>query len=209
MRNLIVFKKIKYFIISGVICFSGCINKANYFPSLEIAKTTGCLMDSYKTTKPYMFANNSETFIAEIFAGPLGMMISGAKQLWHTTALTLGLVAFELNDHWINRCSNKVISSIPENKNVLVLNVKENFMLKDDIQDGDLIIVEKRRKAKNGEMVLALLNNEDPTLNRFYLEKNQIRLQPVNSKNEPTIVDKTNLKIQGVVVGVMRPFHQN
>ena len=188
--------------------FSGCINKPNYFPSLEIVKTPSCLADSNKTTIPYMFANNQETFIAELFAGPLGMMVSGVKQIWNTTAFTLGIVAFEINDHWKNNCSTKLASLLPKNgdKEIFVLNIKGNAMIENYIEDGDLVIVERRQEAKNGEMILALLDNKNATLKRFFLEEDRIRLQPVNSEYEPTFVKKGGLKIDGVVIGVMRKF---
>ena len=102
----------------------------------------------------------------------------------------------------------EIVSLLPENrgKNVFVLRVKGDSMIEDNIQNGDYVIVEGRSEAKNGETVVAFLNNENATLKRFYQEQGRIRLQPANSEMEPIIIDEGDLKIQGVVIGLLRKF---
>lgn len=103
----------------------------------------------------------------------------------------------------------EMVSILPDaagGKDIFVLRVKGNSMIDDHIQDGDYIIVERRDHAENGETVVALLDNENATLKRFYREKDHVRLQPANPEVEPIIVRNDRLKIQGVVVGVMRKF---
>ena len=211
-KEMELFYKIKrtgLFLILIIFAFLGCINKANYLPSLEIAKIPTCLIDPYKFSESYMFANNSDTFIAEFFAGPLGVMVSGIKQVWNTTTLALGLVAVEINDHWINRCSNLGVALLPESgdKEFFVVDVKGSPIIENHIQDGDVVIVERRKEAKNGELILALLDHENLILKRFYNESDQIRLQPISSGVEPIFIEKDNLKVHGVVVGIMRKFN--
>src|SRR6266545_3949946 len=70
-----------------------------------------------------------------------------------------------------------------------VLKVQGESMIDEHIADGDLVIVESRTKAENGEMVVALLDGENVTLKRFYREGSQIRLQPANPKVAPIVVD--------------------
>ena len=94
----------------------------------------------------------------------------------------------------------------PESKDIFVLRVKGNSMIEDHIQDGDYVVVEKRDRAENGETVVALLDNERATLKRFYREKDYIRLQPANPEMEPLLIKSGDLKIQGVVIGVLRKF---
>jgi repressor LexA len=79
-------------------------------------------------------------------------------------------------------------------------------MIDEHIQDGDLVIVEQRETANNGEMVVALIDGADATLKRFYREGSQIRLQPSNARLEAIYVDEQRLRIQGVVVGLMRKY---
>jgi len=94
----------------------------------------------------------------------------------------------------------------PEGKDIFVLRVKGNSMIEDHIQDGDYVIVEKRERAENGETVVALLDNECATLKRFYREQDHIRLQPANPEMAPILIKHGDLKIQGVVIGVLRKF---
>ncbi len=90
--------------------------------------------------------------------------------------------------------------------NLYVLKVKGDSMIEDHIQDGDYVIVEGRTTAMNGETVVALIDGESATLKRFYREGPRIRLQPANEAMEPIMVDEEELRIQGVVVGVLRKY---
>jgi repressor LexA len=82
------------------------------------------------------------------------------------------------------------------------LQVKGDSMIEDQIADGDFVIVENRNTPYNGEIVVALLEDGDATLKRFYREKGRIRLQPANSNYHPIYATKVN--VQGVVIGVIR-----
>jgi repressor LexA len=86
--------------------------------------------------------------------------------------------------------------------NYFALNVKGDSMIDDHIMDGDLIIVESRQTANDGEIVVALDDNNQATLKRFYRENGKIRLQPSNPTMPPIIVD--HCKIQGVFKGLVR-----
>ena len=72
--------------------------------------------------------------------------------------------------------------------------------------DGDWVIVEDRKTADNGDMVIALVGGQDVTLKKFYKEANRIRLQPANPSMLPIYVEPDGVQIQGVVVGVMRKY---
>jgi repressor LexA len=87
-----------------------------------------------------------------------------------------------------------------------VLRVNGSSMVDDGIHDGDFVVVNRREKASNGEMVAALLNGE-ATLKRFYREADgRIRLQPANERMSPIWVAEGDLKVQGIVVGLMRKY---
>ncbi|MDP6483339.1 MAG: transcriptional repressor LexA [Nitrospinota bacterium] len=90
--------------------------------------------------------------------------------------------------------------------NLYVLKVKGDSMIEDHIQEGDYVIVEGRQEARNGETVVALLGGEAATLKRFYREGGQVRLQPANAQMSPILVNECDLRIQGVVVGVLRKY---
>ncbi len=92
-----------------------------------------------------------------------------------------------------------------ENKSYFGLRVKGESMIEDGILDGDFIIAEKQDHARNGDIVVALLENKYATLKRFYKEKDHIRLQPANSLMEPIRV--RDVTIQGKLVGLIRKYH--
>ncbi|HXE79348.1 MAG TPA: transcriptional repressor LexA [Vicinamibacterales bacterium] len=87
-----------------------------------------------------------------------------------------------------------------------VLRVKGSSMIDEQIRDGDYVIVEDRKNADNGEMVIALLDGQEVTLKKFYREPDRIRLQPANPEMQPLLVPPDRVQIQGVVVGVMRKY---
>lgn len=92
-------------------------------------------------------------------------------------------------------------------KETYVLKVAGDSMIEDGIHDGDLIIVERRPTAQTGETVVALIDDGEATVKRFYREgKSRIRLQPANAAMEPQIYDTDQVRIQGVVVGLMRKY---
>src|SRR4030042_3776297 len=70
-------------------------------------------------------------------------------------------------------------------KNVFALKVRGDSMINDGIFDGDYIIIEQTNSPNNGDIVVALLDNENATLKRYFREKDHIRLQPANSKYGP------------------------
>lgn len=86
------------------------------------------------------------------------------------------------------------------------LKVQGDSMIKDGILDGSIVIVKKQSTAENGETVVALINNSEVTLKKFYQEGNKIKLQPANPKMKPIMVSPDNLLIQGKVINIQRDF---
>lgn len=95
-------------------------------------------------------------------------------------------------------------SMLSGKKTSYVLQVKGESMIEDGILDGDFVVIEKVNQATNGEIVVALVDDNLATLKRFYKEGEQIVLKPANSNMQP-IYPKT-LRIQGRVVGLVRKF---
>jgi repressor LexA len=89
-------------------------------------------------------------------------------------------------------------------KNSYALRVRGHSMIDDHIQDGDIIIVEQRATAENGESVVAMINGERVTLKRFYVEADGVRLQPANPEMAPIYLRHEELQILGIVAGVIR-----
>jgi repressor LexA len=86
-----------------------------------------------------------------------------------------------------------------------VLQVKGNSMIEDGILDGDFVVVEKTETAKNGDIVVALVDEGLATLKKFYKEGDKVVLRPANSEMDP--IYPKELRIQGVAVSLVRRFN--
>ena len=92
-------------------------------------------------------------------------------------------------------------------KETYVLQVKGDSMIDEQIRDGDYVIVENRKTARDGEMVVALLDGERATLKKLFRERDgKLRLQPANPRMKPLVVNAEDVRIQGVVIGVLRRY---
>lgn len=90
----------------------------------------------------------------------------------------------------------------PADGNTFILQVSGESMIDDHICDGDFVVCQRRNTARDGEIVVALLEDGETTLKRIYRENGKIRLQPANDSFEPIIVD--HCEIQGVLAGLFR-----
>ena len=91
---------------------------------------------------------------------------------------------------------------IPKNKEVFTLNVSGESMINAGILDGDIVIVEKRNTARNGEIVVAMTDENEVTLKTYYKEDGYFRLQPQNDTMDPIILN--NVTILGIAIGLYR-----
>jgi len=98
------------------------------------------------------------------------------------------------------------LSDITRAREVCVLEVRGDSMQDEHIVDGDYVLIEKIRSARDGEIVVALVNGSETTLKRFYIEGDRIRLQPSNAAMAPIMVPAEGVEIQGRVVGVLRKY---
>ena len=98
------------------------------------------------------------------------------------------------------------LGDITRSKNVFVLQVKGQSMKDEHIVDGDYVLVEKADSARDGEIVVALVDGSDATLKRIYREGAKVRLQPSNSEMNPIIVPARSVQVQGRVIGVLRKY---
>jgi repressor LexA len=98
------------------------------------------------------------------------------------------------------------LGDITRSKDVFVLQVKGESMRDEHIVDGDYVLVEKANTARDGEIVVALVEGTDATLKRMYREGASIRLQPSNSTMSPIMVPAKSVQVQGRVIGVLRKY---
>jgi repressor LexA len=119
----------------------------------------------------------------------LGLVAAGAP-----------IEAMEVNDTMV------VPEELVKGRDNFVLKVKGNSMIDEQIRDGDLIIVQSRPVAENGDTVVALVDSE-ATVKKFYREGgDMIRLQPANDSLKPILVAADRVKVRGVVAAVIRKY---
>ena len=96
---------------------------------------------------------------------------------------------------------------VPKRFNHYALRVSGDSMIDEQIRHGDHIVVRERQTAEEGETVIALVRDEAATVKKLYREPgNRIRLQPANENMEPIIENAADVRIQGVVVGLIRSY---
>jgi repressor LexA len=95
-------------------------------------------------------------------------------------------------------------SAFGSGDDIFALEVTGDSMIDEDIREGDLAICRRSRIAENGQLVVAILDDENATLKRFYKEKKQVRLQPANDDYQPIYSD--NCRIEAVVIGLIRKY---
>lgn len=110
----------------------------------------------------------------------------------------------------IEAVQDKEIIAVPKNKlqnssNVYALRVVGDSMVDENINDGDIVLVKHQATAENGQKVVALIDNHEVTLKKFYKERGHIRLQPANKSMEPLIFrNGRDVAIQGIIIDVVR-----
>ncbi len=91
-------------------------------------------------------------------------------------------------------------------REVFALEVRGDSMRDEHIVSGDFVLIERTRTAREGEIVVALVDGSDATLKRFYREGSLVRLQPSNAEMAPIYAPATNVSIQGRVLGMLRKY---
>ena len=178
----------------------------DYAPSYrDIMKGTG--INSPATAYLHVQALRQKGYI-KLRNGQMRSVELTEKSNVFTRGIELPLVGSIAAGQPIEAIENKESITVPlellPNLNCYVLQVKGESMIEDGILDGDYVIVERNFYPNNGDVVVALLNNENATLKRYYREKTRIRLQPANKNMKP--IYTRNPVIQGIVRGVLRRY---
>jgi len=186
------------------------IKDYGYAPSIrEMAEELG--VSSPATIKQHLEALVSKGYLRK--TGEAVRNIIPTKKVWSLSkSLDLPLLGLITAGEPIEALENNsetvaVPAKLISDENSYVLQVKGDSMIEDGIHDGDYVIVERNFYPKNGDVVVALLDNQYATLKRYYREKTRIRLQPANKNYNPIYVK--NPAIQGIVKGLIRRFATN
>ena len=183
------------------------IHQQGYAPSLEeIGRRFG--LSSLATVHKHLTNLQEKGFIKRAWNRSRSVELVSSRTGGRSVELPLfGFVAAGAP---IEAITSPETITIPEDfvgkRKAYVLRVRGDSMIDEQIRDGDFVVVEDRKAADNGEMVIALLRGADVTLKKFYRENGRVRLQPANPAMQPLLVDADQVQIQGVIIGVMRKY---
>jgi repressor LexA len=183
------------------------IQEHGYAPSLEeIGRRFG--LSSLATVHKHLTNLQEKGFIKRAWNRSRSVELVATRT--GGRAVELPLLGYVAAGTPIEAVATSETIAVPEDltgrRDTYVLRVRGDSMIDEQIRDGDLVIVEDRKMAENGEMVIALLGGTDATLKKFYRENSRVRLQPANPAMQPIVVDADQVQVQGVVVGVMRKY---
>lgn len=188
------------------------IQQQGFSPTLqEIADAIG--VSSLATVHEHLEALERKGVIKKYEGAVRGIELLDRKILRSTTGVQLPVMGFIAAGSPIVPFTDPhaTFSVAPDmlsgKRRAYILQVKGQSMVDDGILDGDFVVVEEQEEVKNGDIVVALLDNGLATLKRFYREATRIRLEPANSQMSPIFA--TRVRVQGKVVGVIRKFHPN
>ena len=206
MSPVTLYKKQKQILdfISQYIQTNGCS------PTLqEIADAMN--LSSLATVHEHLQALERKGIIKRYDGAVRGIEVVDSSINASLTAVELPLVGYIAAGEPIEAIENELatvmISSdmVSKSKRCFVLQVKGSSMINEGIMDGDYVVLKQQETAENGQIVVALIDNDFATLKKFYKEKDgKTRLQPANDNMDPIVVNSNQVKIQGVVTGIVR-----
>jgi len=185
------------------------IQKNGYSPTLaEIARALG--VTSLATVHEHLVAMEKKGLIRRYEGAVRGIEIVNKKAGSETTSVEVPILGYiaagsPIEPYTDPNATLKISASLLSGrKAAFVLQVKGESMIEEGILPDDYVVVEKQEEAKNGDIVVAMLENGFVTLKRYFKEASRIRLEPANSQMAPIFTRK--VKIQGKVVGVIRRY---
>lgn len=181
----------------------------NYSPTLqEIADAIG--VSSLATVHEHLGALEKKNVIRRAEGAVRGIELLDRTFLKITEGIDIPMMGYIAagrpidpypDPHATFKVSPQLISG---KRRAYVLHVKGDSMVDDGILDGDYVVIEEQEDVRDGDIVVALLENGLATLKRFFREATRVRLEPANSTMSP--IYATNVKIQGRCVGLIRKF---
>lgn len=181
-------------------------HEREYMPSYrEIAKHFQ--LNSISTVHKHLQTLKRKGYVDFEYNKPRSLSVSSKIQKL-SKAIEIPLVGLIAAGEPIEAIEERESLAVPEQlvdrDECFALKVRGDSMIEDGIFDGDFVVIEKNYYPNNGDVVVALIDNENATLKRYYREKSRIRLQPANSTMKPIYVK--NPAIQGRVRAVYRKY---
>ncbi len=185
---------------------SNFLEEKGYAPSYEeIAKGVG--LSAPSTVHVHVENLRLKGFLAKKWNGHRSLDLARSSQEDTYEAPLLGLIAAGSPIEAVTEGENISLPSfLAGNTGTYVLRVTGDSMRDDHILDGDYVVVEPRSHARDGEMVVALIDGGYATLKRLYREGKTIKLVPANPDYPVQIYDEGRVRVQGVLVGILRKY---
>jgi repressor LexA len=195
---------------------SGFLEKHGYSPSYEEI-AAGMNLASLATVHKHMLSLESKDYLKRGFNQSRSLEISPKyyrEQRQHRQQAPpsldiplLGRIAAGAPVEAIAGEDTLSFSDFTSDPNTFALKVRGDSMIEDHICDGDYVLIEKTAEARNGDIVVALVDGAETTLKRFYNEPGgRVRLQPANASMQPILLDRERLQIQGKLIAVHRRY---
>jgi repressor LexA len=194
---------------------AGFLEKRGYSPSYEeIAE--GMSLASLATVHKHILALESKHYLKRGFNQSRSLEISSKyyeeqrqyrQQPPSLEVPLLGRIAAGTPVEAIAGRDSLNFADFAGDSSTYALQVRGESMIEDHICDGDYVLVEKSAEARDGDIVVALVDGMETTLKRFYPEAgDRVRLQPANASMQPIYVSRAQLDIQGKVLAVLRKY---
>ena len=192
------------------------LEKRGYSPSYEEI-ADGMSLASLATVHKHILALESKQYLKRGFNQSRSLEISPkyySEQRQHRSVNApvmeiplLGRIAAGMPVESAGATDTVTFADFVGDPNTYALQVRGESMIEDHICDGDFVLVEKADNARDGEIVVALVNGSESTLKRFYRETDdRVRLQPANSSMAPIYVASSAVAVQGKVLAVLRKY---
>lgn len=190
------------------------IRKNGYSPSYEEI-AAGLHLASLATVHKHIQALQAKNYLRRSFNHSRSLEISerylneerARRPMADQAVPLMGRIAAGIPVEAIQNPESLQFSDFAKNDATYALQVRGDSMIEDHICNGDFVLVEKTDAVKSGEIVVALVDNTEATLKRYYREPDgRVRLQPANSEMQPIFIDPAQLQIQGRVLAVMRKY---
>jgi len=188
------------------------IQSEGHSPTLQqIADAMG--LSSLSTVHEHLKSLENKGIIKRYEGSVRGIEITDNRFDTQINSISLPLVGYIAAGEPIEAIQNSIqkiaVASdmVSKTRRCYVLQVRGDSMVDEKIFDQDYVVIQQQNNANNGDIVVALLDNEFATLKTIYFEDNgMIRLQPANKNMDPIFVEPTRLTIQGKVTGVIRRY---
>jgi repressor LexA len=186
---------------------SGFVQRNGYSPSFEeIAR--GLQLKSLATVHKHITNLQAKGLLqrAHNRSRSIDVLPARSKSRSSDRLPLMGRIAAGLPMEAVENPETISISDMIGNRDVFALEVRGDSMRDEHIVDGDFVLVEKTNTAREGEIVVALVRGSEATLKRYFIEGDMIRLQPSNIEMEPIYVPRSDVAIQGRLLGMLRKY---